>query len=171
MTVSEQRLVSFGKSVITFASRPLLVLPAAVDQQRGGDDQRQTQHTNVDGMTGDVARTIQYISSRVRKRGLVYLRILRKISERSNERSTVCNHDLSASSGCTNVVGSEVIGQPSHHERTAWEDTSSDQESTTILDRVVVAGDEHDISSNGDGASDQHEGTSHAILVGKICNE
>jgi hypothetical protein len=102
---------------------------------------------------------------------LVYLRILRKIGECSNERSTVCNHNLSASSSCTNVVRGEIVGQPSHNERTTREDTSSDQESTTILDRVMVAGNEHDISSHSDSASDQHEGASHAILVGKVCDE
>jgi hypothetical protein len=106
------------------------------------------------------------------KRGdLVYLRILGEISECGDEGSTVGNHNLSASSGCTDIVRSEVVGQPSHDERTAREDTSSDQESTTILDRVVVAGDEHDISTYSHSASGQHKGASHAVLVGKVRNE
>lgn len=105
------------------------------------------------------------------KEMFLYLRILGKIGERGDEGSAVCNHDLSTRSCCTNVVRSEIVGQPSHDERTAWEDTSSDQESTAILNHVVVARDEHDISPNGNSASSQHEGASHTIPVGQICNE
>jgi hypothetical protein len=122
-------------------------------------------------MAGDETRTISYVSVSAWNKVVLDLRVLGKICECSNERSTVCNHDLSASSGCTNVVGSEVIGQPSHDERTAREDTSSNQESTTVLNRVVVAGDEHDITSHSDSASDQHEGASHAVLVREVCDE
>jgi hypothetical protein len=122
-------------------------------------------------MAGDEARTIRCVSLRLRNRALFDLRILGKISKCGNEGSTICNHDLSTRSRCTNVVGSEVVGQPSHDERTAREDTSSDQESTTILNHVVIAGDEHDVSTHSDCASNQHEGASHTVLVGKICNE
>lgn len=66
---------------------------------------------------------------------------------------------------------SEIVGQPSHDERTARENTSSNQESAAILDHVVVAGDEHNVSTHGDSTSGQHEGTSHAVLVGKICDK
>ena len=66
---------------------------------------------------------------------------------------------------------SEIVGQPSHNERAAREDASSDQEGSTILDHVVVARDKHDVSTHSDRASDQHEGASHAVLVGKICDK
>jgi hypothetical protein len=107
----------------------------------------------------------------VRQKGLIYLRVLGKISERGDEGSTICNHDLSTRSCCANVVRSEVVGQPPHNERTARENTSSDQESTTILNHVVVARDEHNVSTYGDSASNQHEGASHAILVRKVSDK
>lgn len=59
MPVSEHGLISLCQSVITSTGRSLLVLHAAVYQQWRGNDQRQTQHTNVDGVTSDETRTIQ----------------------------------------------------------------------------------------------------------------
>lgn len=116
-------------------------------------------------------RGLSNVSLSFQKGVFLYLRILRKISECGDEGCAVCNHDLSTRSCCTNVVRSKIVGQPSHDEWTAREDTSSNQESTTILNHVVVARDKHDVSTHGDSASSQHEGASHAILVGKICNE
>ena len=69
MPVSEHRLISLRQSIVTFTSRSLLVLPAAVDQQRRGDDQRQTQHANVDSMTSDETRTIQHVSMKDERGG------------------------------------------------------------------------------------------------------
>lgn len=122
-------------------------------------------------MAGDETRTARYVSVNAWNKSVLDLRILRKICESGDEGSTVGNHNLSTRSGCTNVVRSEVVGQPSHDKRTAREDTSSNQESTTVLNRVVVAGDEHDITSHSDSASDQHEGASHAVLVREVCDE
>lgn len=62
MLVAKHRLISLCQSVITFTSRSLLVLPAAVNHHTRGDDQSQAQHTNVDGMACNVARTVGRIS-------------------------------------------------------------------------------------------------------------
>lgn len=60
----------------------------------------------------------------------------------------------------------EVVSQPAHDERGAREDAGGDEEGATVLDRVAVCADEHDVAGDGDGGADEHEGAAHFVAVG-----
>lgn len=67
---------------------------------------------------------------------------------------------------------SKIIRKPSHDERRAWKDASTNEERATVLCPFVRCGDEHDVSDHSNCQTTQHKDTTPLETVtGPACNE
>lgn len=152
MPVPEHGLIHITRQPrVPLALFSLTVLHLNVQHHGARQHKRQSQHAQVDGVSGDESR-----------------RVLRQVGEGCDEGCHVGDHDLRSRARCAHIVRSEVVVAPSHDQRRAREDAGRDEKGARVVDVRAAGADEEDVADHGDGDSDEHERPSDACAVGEI---
>ena len=127
------------------------ILASIVKCHAGADSSRHGEHTDQNAMTLDVLRTI----------GL-------EIDESCKYASEISSHGLHGECNASFRGASSIVTIPCHTLRHIGVNARGEEERSSIFDVVIVGGDEHDQTRDGDQIEADHDNATRLKPVGHI---